>query len=104
LSPAEKLGEFFGVYAPAGRLSAVTGPLITAILLTAFGGLGSTGYRLAVAFLALIVVLALILLLRVPDVRAGYRRVPKNNRLVMRGWMVKELERRDDHLPTNMAV
>jgi MFS transporter, UMF1 family len=75
LSPAEKLGEFFGFYALAGRLSAVTGPLITAILLTAFDGLGSTGYRLAVAFLALIVVLALILLLRVPDVRAGYRRV-----------------------------
>jgi UMF1 family MFS transporter len=69
LSPAEKLGEFFGFYALAGRLSAVTGPLITAILLTVFDGLGSTGYRLAVAFLALIVILALILLLRIPDVR-----------------------------------
>ena len=69
LSPAEKLGEFFGFYALAGRLSAVTGPLITAILLTIFEGLGSTGYRLAVAALALMVVSALILLLRVPDVR-----------------------------------
>ena len=69
LSPAEKLGEFFGFYALAGRLSAVTGPLITAILLTIFEDLGSTGYRLAVAALALMVVLALILLLRVPDVR-----------------------------------
>jgi UMF1 family MFS transporter len=87
LSPAEKLGEFFGFYAMAGRLSAVTGPLITAILLTVFDGLGSTGYRLAVAFLALIVVLALILLLRVPDVRPErvIEEFSKNNRVEMRG-------------------
>lgn len=69
LSPAEKLGEFFGFYTLGGRLSAVSGPLITAIILTVFDDLGSTAYRLAIASLALVVILALILLLRVPDAR-----------------------------------
>jgi UMF1 family MFS transporter len=64
------VGEFFGFYSLAGRLSAVSGPLITAILLTVFGGLGSAAYRLAIGFLTLIVMLGLILLLRVPDVDA----------------------------------
>ncbi len=69
LSPAEKLGEFFGFYTLGGRLSAVSGPLITAIILTVFDDLGSTAYRLAIASLALIVSLALVLLVRVPDAR-----------------------------------
>ena len=69
LSPAEKLGEFFGFYTLGGRLSAVSGPLITAIILTVFDDLGSTAYRLAIASLALIVGLALVLLVRVPDAR-----------------------------------
>jgi UMF1 family MFS transporter len=69
LSPAEKLSEFFGFYTLGGRLSAVSGPLITAIILTVFGDLGSTAYRLAIASLALIVILALVLLVRVPDAR-----------------------------------
>jgi UMF1 family MFS transporter len=69
LSPAEKLGEFFGFYTLGGRLSAVSGPLLTGIILTVFDDLGSTAYRLAIASLALVVSLALILLLRVPDAR-----------------------------------
>jgi MFS transporter, UMF1 family len=69
LSPAEKLGEFFGFYTLGGRLSAVSGPLITGIILTVFDDLGSTAYRLAIASLALIVSLAFVLLLRVPDAR-----------------------------------
>ena len=69
LSPAEKLGEFFGFYTLGGRLSAVSGPLITAIILTVFDDLGSTAYRLAIASLALIMGLALVLLVRVPDAR-----------------------------------
>jgi UMF1 family MFS transporter len=69
LSPAEKLSEFFGFYTLGGRLSAVSGPLITAIILTVFDDLGSTAYRLAIASLALIMILALVLLVRVPDAR-----------------------------------
>ena len=69
LAPAEKLGEFFGIYNLAGKLSAVAGPAIAALLLTVFGGLGTAAYRIAVGSLALIVALGLFLLLRVPDVR-----------------------------------
>ncbi len=69
LSPPEKLGEFFGIYSIAGRLSAVAGPAITALLLTVFGGLGTAAYRIAIGSLALIMVLSLFLLLRVPDAR-----------------------------------
>ena len=43
LAPPEMLGEFFGLFALAGRVSAVLGPAITAGLLFAFGGLGSRG-------------------------------------------------------------
>ena len=69
LSPAEKLGEFFGFYTLGGRLSAVSGPLITALILTVFDDLGSTAYRLAIASLALLMSLALVLLVRIPDAR-----------------------------------
>ena len=69
LAPAEKLGEFFGIYNLAGKLSAVLGPAITALLLTVFGGLGTAAYRIAIGSLALIIALGLFLLLRVPDVR-----------------------------------
>jgi UMF1 family MFS transporter len=69
LSPAEKLGEFFGIYSLAGKLSAVAGPAITAGILTALEGYGTLNYRIAIGTLALIVALGLFLLLRVPDVR-----------------------------------
>lgn len=69
LAPAEKLGEFFGIYNLAGKLSAVAGPAIVALLLSIFGGLGTIAYRIAIGSLALIVALGLFLLLRVPDVR-----------------------------------
>lgn len=69
LSPPERTGEFFGVYALAGKLSAVTGPAITAVLLTTLEGYGTVSYRVAIGSLALILGLGLFLLLRVPDAR-----------------------------------
>ncbi len=69
LSPPEKLGEFFGIYSLAGKLSAVAGPAITAGILTALEGYGTLNYRIAIGSLALIVALGLFLLLRVPDIR-----------------------------------
>jgi UMF1 family MFS transporter len=69
LSPAGKLGEFFGFYNLAGKLSAVAGPAITGLLLAAFGGFGTGAYRIAIGSLALIMALGLLLLLRVPDAR-----------------------------------
>jgi UMF1 family MFS transporter len=69
LSPPEKVGEFFGFYALAGRFSAVTGPLLTGLILTIFAGLGPGAYRLAVFSLFITLSIALVILLRVPDKR-----------------------------------
>lgn len=73
LSPPEKLGEFFGIFALAGRFSAVTGPALTAVLLFALGGLGPLAYRISIGSLALIMVLGIFFLIRVPDVRPERR-------------------------------
>jgi UMF1 family MFS transporter len=69
LSPPEKLSEFFALFAPAGRFSAVMGPALTALLLLVFGGLGEAAYRISVGSLSLIVLLGIFFLLRVPDAR-----------------------------------
>lgn len=69
LSPPEKLGEFFGIFTFAGKVSAVAGPAITALLLYLMGDLGSLAYRISIGSLAVIMVAAMLLMLRVPDVR-----------------------------------
>jgi UMF1 family MFS transporter len=70
LSPPEKLGEFFGLFSLAGKVSALFGPTLTALLLFAFGG-GAFGYRLAIGSLAVIMAAGIFFLLRVPDARPG---------------------------------
>lgn len=70
LSPPEKLGEFFGLYTLSQRLSAVAGPVLIAILLDAFEGLGrALSYRISIGSLVLIMALGLFFLSRVPDIR-----------------------------------
>lgn len=68
LSPPEKLGEFFGLFSLAGKVSAVFGPALTAVLLFAFGG-SAFGYRISIGSLAVIMAAGLFFLLRVPDAR-----------------------------------
>ena len=68
LSPPEKIGEFFGLFSLAGKVSAVFGPALTAVLLFVFGG-GPVGYRISIGSLAAIMAAGLFFLLRVPDVR-----------------------------------
>ncbi|QIN80380.1 MFS transporter [Rubrobacter marinus] len=70
LAPPEKLGEFFGLFSLAGKLSAVMGPAITAVLLWAFEDFGTGAYRIAIGSLALVMALGLFVLLRVPDARS----------------------------------
>ena len=70
LSPPEKVGEFFGLFALAGRFSAVLGPALTGILLLVFGR-GATAYRISIGSLALIMALGIFFLSRVPDARPG---------------------------------
>ena len=68
LSPPEKLGEFFGLFSLAGKLSAVFGPALTAVFLFVFGG-GPVAYRISIGSLAVIMAAGLFFLLRVPDAR-----------------------------------
>jgi UMF1 family MFS transporter len=68
LSPPEKLGEFFGLFALAGRFSAVLGPAVTAVLLLVLGR-GATAYRISIGSLAVIMALGFFFLSRVPDAR-----------------------------------
>src|SRR5918995_25653 len=68
LSPPEKLGEFFGLFSLAGKVSAIFGPALTAVLLFIFGG-GAYGYRISIGSLAIIMAAGLFFLLRVPDAR-----------------------------------
>ena len=71
LSPREKLTEFMGLYVTVGMVSSVLGPVIVALLLGVFGGLGTGAYRIGMSSLAVAMVLGVILLLRVPDVRTS---------------------------------
>jgi UMF1 family MFS transporter len=68
LSPPEKMGEFFGLFSLAGKVSAVFGPALTAAFLFVFGG-GPVGYRISIGSLAVIMAAGLFFLLRVPDAR-----------------------------------
>jgi UMF1 family MFS transporter len=68
LSPPEKLGEFFGLFSLAGKVSAVFGPALTAVLLFVFEG-SASGYRISIGSLAVIMAAGLFFLLRVPDAR-----------------------------------
>ena len=68
LSPPQKLGEFFGLFSLAGKVSAVFGPALTAVLLFVFGG-SAFGYRVSIGSLAVIMAAGLFFLLRVPDAR-----------------------------------
>src|SRR5918995_210463 len=66
--PPQKAGEFFGLFSLAGKVSAIFGPALTAVLLFIFGG-GAYGYRISIGSLAIIMALGLFFLLRVPDAR-----------------------------------
>ena len=70
LSPPEKLGEFFGLYGIAGKVSAVLGSSLLGLLLTVLGGMGrAASYRLSIGSLAFIMLISIIILVRVPDAR-----------------------------------
>jgi len=67
LSPPDKLGEFFGLFSLAGKVSAIFGPALTAFFLFVLDD--RIGYRVSIGSLAIIMALGLFFLLRVPDVR-----------------------------------
>jgi UMF1 family MFS transporter len=69
LSPPDRVGEFFGVYTLGGKLSAVLGPALTALILSGLEGYGTMSYRIAIGSLILILGAGLFLLLHVPNAR-----------------------------------
>ncbi len=68
LTPAEKSGEFWGLYNLSGRTASVVGDATWSGILTIFGE-RIFGYQLAVAALALYILLGAWLIWLVPDVR-----------------------------------
>jgi len=68
LTPAEKAGEFWGLYNLSGRTASVLGDATWSIILTLFGE-QVLGYDIAVAALALYVILGAALIVVLPDAR-----------------------------------
>ena len=71
LSPSEKITELMGFFVMVGNVSTVIAPGIVALLLGAFGGLGTGAYRVAMSSFAVAMVLGIFLLLRIPDARTS---------------------------------
>jgi len=68
LTPAEKSGEFWGLYNLSGRSASVLGDATWSLVLTFFGE-GALGYQISIAVLAVYVLLGGVLIASLPDVR-----------------------------------
>ncbi|WP_172199812.1 MFS transporter [Saccharibacillus qingshengii] len=66
LSPQDKRGQFFGLFAFSGKLSSVLGPLVYGSVTWALSGYGTLASRAALLSLVVMAVIGLIVLLRVP--------------------------------------
>ena len=58
LSPAEKVGEFFGLYGLAGKAASIMGPLLWGAVVWSLNSTGTLKYRVAVTVLLGVVILA----------------------------------------------
>lgn len=68
LVPKEMLGEFFGLYSLSGKLAAIFGPLIWAVMVFLFDSYGDViKYKAAIAALTVMIVIGLIILRKVPN-------------------------------------
>jgi UMF1 family MFS transporter len=67
LAPAQKVGEFFGLYGLCGKLSSIIGPLIWGITVESFYWLDNQKYRVAIFILLLLLFTGLLILRQVPD-------------------------------------
>lgn len=66
LSPPDKRGQFFGLFAFSGKLSSVLGPLVYGSVTWALSGYGTLASRAALLSLVVMAVIGLFVLLRVP--------------------------------------
>ena len=70
LVPKNMLGEFFGLYSLSGKLAAIFGPIVWAIVVNAFDSFGVVfKYKAAIAALTILIIIGLIILQKVPNYR-----------------------------------
>ncbi|MBM3942899.1 MAG: MFS transporter [SAR202 cluster bacterium] len=67
LAPADRTGEFFGLYGLAGRFGSVVGPLVWGATLTLLADWGLLAYRVAILVLLVSIVLGFLVLLGVKE-------------------------------------
>ncbi len=68
LAPADKMGEFFGLAGLVGKSSAIFGPPIWGLIIWTLG-FSELAYRIATLFLAVLVLVGLAILQKVPETR-----------------------------------
>jgi len=66
LSPPEKRGQFFGLFAFSGKVSSIVGPVLYGTITLLFQDMGNTASRLALGSLAVLVVIGLLVHMKVP--------------------------------------
>jgi UMF1 family MFS transporter len=70
LTPPARIGEFYGLYGMVGRFSAITGPLVWALVVGAiFAGNPDLGQPIGVLILMLFIILSLVILRPVSDAK-----------------------------------
>jgi len=70
LVPKNMLGEFFGLYSLSGKLAAIFGPIVWAIVVYAFDSFGVVvQYKSAITALTIMIIIGLIILQKVPNYR-----------------------------------
>jgi MFS transporter, UMF1 family len=69
LSPANRLGEFFGLYGLAGKFSAVTGPVLYGVIVSRLleAGFGSAAYQAGIFSFLILLLIGATLLRGVPE-------------------------------------
>ncbi|MEJ8306303.1 MFS transporter [Saccharibacillus sacchari] len=71
LSPPDKRGQFFGLFAFSGKLSSVLGPLVYGSVTWALAGYGTMASRAALLSLVVMAAIGLLVLLRVPYAKSA---------------------------------
>jgi UMF1 family MFS transporter len=67
LTPEEKRGEFFGLFAFSGKVSAIIGPIIYGSITFLFADSGTLASRFAIGSLAVMVLIGLLFHIRIKD-------------------------------------
>ncbi len=73
LSPKHMYGEIFGFYGLVIKIGAVFGPLVWGVIILLFSSFGLVKYRIAVGSLTLFIIAGLIMLQKVPHLKADER-------------------------------